>query len=165
MFTERECLSIFKHITSVNHELLPFLHQLKPQLLRFLHTKRELLNLLEYLILQLTGKITNRSPRIHNLLPPILSLAGNMRRRDDFDSRIYQKEREDLPVPWLRSILQRERLNLVLKNVGECDQSAISRLDGPDYLHRGLVFKTPENVFQPVALALRVIDLFCVVLI
>lgn len=88
-----------------------------------------------------------------------------MRRRDDFDCRVYQKEREDLPVPWFRSILQRERLNLVLKNVGECDQSAISRLDGPDYLHRGLVFKTPENVFQPVALALRVIDLFCVVLI
>jgi hypothetical protein len=88
-----------------------------------------------------------------------------MHRRYDLDCRVYQKEREDLPVPWFRPILQREWLNLVLKNVGECDQSASSRFDEPDYLHRGVAFGTPENLFQPVVLALRVADKFRVVLI
>jgi len=83
------------------------LQQLKPQLHRFLHTKREHLNLLEHPILQLTGKIANRTPCIDNLpVPLILSLAWNVRCRDDLNSiRVYQKKREALPVPWFRTVL------------------------------------------------------------
>ena len=80
MFTQRECLPIFKGLTSIENKVLPLLHQLQPQLFRFLHTQRKLLNLLEHLILQLTGKIANPTSRIDNLLPPILALARNMRR-------------------------------------------------------------------------------------
>ena len=48
---------------------------------------------MEDLILKFMRKVANRTSRVDNLLPPVLSLARDVCRQDDFDRRIYKEQR------------------------------------------------------------------------
>jgi len=78
---------------------------------------------------------------------------------DDLDIRIDQEERQDFPVAWLRPIFELERLNLMLQNVGEGQQSAFARVYDPNVLERWSVLVTPEYVSEPLLLVLSVHEL------
>jgi hypothetical protein len=158
VLTKRKRL-LLENFHLLQNEGLSLLHKLQPPLLRLLHANWEFLHFLKNQISQFSWKHRIDSTLTPNLLPPpILSLTRHIRRADDLDIRINQKECENFPVAWLRSIFELERLNLMLQNVGEGQQSAFARVYDSNVLERRPVLVTPEYVREPFVLVLSVHD-------
>ena len=158
MLTKRKRL-LFKKFHLLQNKGLPLLHELQSHLLRLLHPNWKVLHFFKNQISQFPWKPRINSTLTPNLLPPpILSLARHIRKADDLDIRINQEERENFPVAWLRSIFKLERLNLMLENVGEGQQSAFARVYDPNVLERWPILVTPKNVRKPFVLVLSVHD-------
>lgn len=92
MLTQAEIIPL-KYPILLRRIHLPLLHQLQPQLLRRLHTNREIIHLLEDLILHLGTEFRQRLPTpsnlsIHLRTPPISLLRGYIGSTDDPDSWI-----------------------------------------------------------------------------
>jgi hypothetical protein len=77
-------------------------------------------------------------------------LRRYIRCTNDANSRINQEESQNLAVAWFRGVGKLEWLNLVLEDVGECEEATFLADHRADFLHCRLVICATEDFGQPV---------------
>lgn len=156
MFTETQFRAIFKLSPVYDFKRTSLVHQLKPELLCLLQCQRQCGVQSSSVV-----KMRKRGAPSSLLYVPITSLAWDVSRTDNLDAGIGQKEGQEFSVPWFRVILEFEGLDLVLEDVGECDQTTFPSLDGAELLHNGAkaMIGYPINLVNPFVIVLFIAHL------
>jgi hypothetical protein len=98
---------------------------------------------------------------------PILGIGGmkkayisllrrHIRRTNNPDSGVHQKQRQYLPMSLFRLIRQLKRLNLMLQYIRESEESTFFAENRANFLNSCFVVSASEDFFEPAVNALRV---------
>ena len=83
-------------------------------------------------------------------------LRRHIRRTNDPDSGIYQKQRQYLPMSLFRLIRQLKRPNLMLQYIRESEESTFLAENRANFLNSCFVVLASEDVLEPAVNVLRV---------
>lgn len=155
MLAERERV-LLESTVMIYDIFLSFRHQFQPQFFGFFQADREVLNSTKHLVLDFHRKIGDGAIALllYSLAPPLSLLAGDVRGGYDPDIWVDKEERHDLTMTGFRGVCQFERLDLMLQNIGPCQETPFGCVNRSDVLHARPILFTAKDDPKPIMVVL-----------
>lgn len=158
MLTQTEPRPCLHPLLVIPNKHTPFLHQLLPHRLRFIHADGPFVDMRDNVKLHvqrdfdpgrclIPGNV-ERARLVEFLEPPVLPLHRDVLRGDDPNIRIHEEQRDNLPPPSFRFIRQLEPLDLVLHDIWKRDHPSFRRSDAAQLLDRRILVLKPVYISE-----------------